>query len=379
MIDVKTIESYDGGELLLSGNAITPAFGFINMPYLALFGGNVEANTPTERIASEQNFDFWGNSLMPNQPKIQYNSNTERTLNTVALNSSGRILIEQAVKRDLKFMEAFAKVNVSVAIIGVDRVRIAITLEEYANQQVKEFIFLWDGTLIDLTGDVGGSTAIPSPTIVQPFRYGNAESADPSQMLFGDSFPNLSYTGIAYDIDGTDMGLLTKFTNRMEASSGIFGGRIPWIAIYQIANANFRTAEVPLEAGVHNITFPTFGDLDFTILCYDASKSGADFSQVNATKTQNSFQVTMPMAGTVAYLLIKNDIYSDFRTGEDILPNGGGDIILDTPLDEEKEYIVLYMPLTDGYGNSPLVNVDFDRFQLAQGFPVPVNYLMIQK
>lgn len=371
MIDIKTIESYDGGELLLSGNAITPAYGFINMPYIALFGGNVEASTPSQRVATEQNFDWWGNAFLP--PKIQYNSLTERTLNTVALNSSGRILIEQAVKRDLKFMEAFADVKVAVSIVGVDRVNINIKLTEYANQQVKEFVFLWDGTLKDLTeGNTGGGTTVV-PALVQPFRYGNGESEAPELLMFGDSYPNTGYTGIVLDIDGVDIGPISKFTNRMEVSAGIFGGRLPWISIYQTPNANFRTGEIPLSAGTHTIPFTAF-TTDYTIICFDIDKTGADFSQVNATKTATGFQVTMSMAGTIGYLCIKTGAYSNMRTGT----GTPGPLVFTTPLTMGAEFVALYMPLSDGYGNSILDSVDYEKLVISQGIPVEVNYLVIE-
>lgn len=151
-MDVKVIETGNGGDVFIKGADLALAWGFINMPYLALFGGNVEANSSAKRLATEQDHSWWGNMLLePNNPKVQFNSNTERTLKSVALNSSGRLLIEQAVKKDLEFMSAFAQVTVSVDIITVDTVRIGIKIQEPDNLQEKEYIYIWDGTLRDLT------------------------------------------------------------------------------------------------------------------------------------------------------------------------------------------------------------------------------------
>jgi hypothetical protein len=84
------------------------------------------------------------------------NSETERVLMEVALNSAGRIKIQQAVEKDLKFMEAFAIVKVSVTIEGIDRVNITIKVKEPDNlkgrssDQFRAFIFIWDATKKEL-------------------------------------------------------------------------------------------------------------------------------------------------------------------------------------------------------------------------------------
>lgn len=157
-MDLEVIESGNGGDLVLKGNDLAFIFGFQKMPYLALFGGNVEASTPVERIPSEQAFDWWGNSLLPNKPEVQFNSLTERTLNNVAVNSAGRLEIENAVKKDLEFMDAFAKVSVEVSIVSTDRVRIFVAILEPENLDPKEFQFIWDFTKKELTDDNNSDT-----------------------------------------------------------------------------------------------------------------------------------------------------------------------------------------------------------------------------
>lgn len=150
-MDLEIIETGNGGDLVKKPKDVSVVEGFENMIYLALFGGNVEASTPTERIESEQAFDFWGNTLlMGTDAKIQFNSLTERTLGQVALNSSGRMLIEQAVKKDLSFMADFAVVKVVVKIISVDRIAIGVQITQPDNLQRKEFIYIWDATQAEL-------------------------------------------------------------------------------------------------------------------------------------------------------------------------------------------------------------------------------------
>ena len=149
-MDVAIIETLNGGDISKLGNDVALALGFENMPYIAMFGGNPQQSTPSIRIGGEQNFDWFGN-VFESDPVVQTNSSTERTLRNVALNSAGRVSIEQAVNTDLQFMKAFAIVNVSVSIISDDRVQIDIEIIEPTNKQNKNFRYIWDSTLQGLT------------------------------------------------------------------------------------------------------------------------------------------------------------------------------------------------------------------------------------
>lgn len=145
MQDVLILETLNGGDLNKVGGDLAIAKGWENMPYIALFGGNVKQSTPTDRIEGEQNFDWWGNVFEANT-NIQINSETERVLSTVNLNSNGRILIEQAVMNDLEFMTEFANVTVDVSIISDDRVQIDIAIVEPQNLQNKQYRYIWNST-----------------------------------------------------------------------------------------------------------------------------------------------------------------------------------------------------------------------------------------
>jgi len=150
-MDLLLIETGNGGDFVRTKNDFRMIDGFQNMVYLALFGGNTQASTPTQRLDSQQAFDWWGNSLlMPNDQGIQFNSETERMLMKTPLTSSGRILIEDAVRSDLKFMKEFATVSVAVSIISDNRVAIGVKAQEPDNVQKRDFIFLWDATRQEL-------------------------------------------------------------------------------------------------------------------------------------------------------------------------------------------------------------------------------------
>lgn len=134
--DAAIIETLNGGDLQQVGSDLAVVYGIENMVYLAMFGGNTEASTSTKVVTLDSK-DWWGNSvLMPNDASTQFNSLTERTLKTTALTSAGRVIIENAVKKDLDFFKDLgATVTVSVSIIDTDHIRILIRIE--LEQEIK--------------------------------------------------------------------------------------------------------------------------------------------------------------------------------------------------------------------------------------------------
>ncbi len=126
--DLSLIETQNGGDLQLNGSDLAVVFGIENMPYLAMFGGNIEQSTGVDKVADSK--DWWGNDLfMKADIAIQFNSLTERIINNTALTSGGRIVIENAILKDLEFLSEQAVVSVEVLIEGVDRLKVNIRVE----------------------------------------------------------------------------------------------------------------------------------------------------------------------------------------------------------------------------------------------------------
>jgi phage gp46-like protein len=127
-LDLAIVETGNGGDLQLNGNDLAIVTSLENQPYLAMFGGNLEASTDPNNIELISG-DWWGNDLLfPNQPDLQMNSLTERVLNQVNLNSLGISLIENAIKQDLKFLQPQAQMTVSVQLISDDRLDVKIRM-----------------------------------------------------------------------------------------------------------------------------------------------------------------------------------------------------------------------------------------------------------
>jgi len=149
-MDLKIIETGNGGDLVFNGTDLEVINGFENMPYLGIYGGNIEQNTK-EFFPNEQRFDYWANDLlMLKDSSIQFNSDFERILMNVVLNSSSRIEIEETIKSDLSFMNDFSEIEVSASIVSIDRLSIYIKITEPDGEQIKEFTYIWDSTQKEL-------------------------------------------------------------------------------------------------------------------------------------------------------------------------------------------------------------------------------------
>lgn len=151
MTDLALHETGNGGDIRLIGNDLEVTGAIFNQIYMALFGGNPAASTTGTELETEQRSDWWGNGLLTqDQPDIQQNSITEKTLTEVALNSSGRLQIEEAVKADLKFLNDIAEISVETRITDVDKIEITILAQEPDNVQEQAFIFIWDATKLEV-------------------------------------------------------------------------------------------------------------------------------------------------------------------------------------------------------------------------------------
>lgn len=143
--DISIFESGSGGDLLIINDDLTLTNLLFQIVYLSLFGGNIEASTLGNERPGVVRDDWWANSLLfKDQIEQQMNSQTEMTLNKVALNSSGRLLIQDSVRNDLRHMATFADVSSDVILNELNKVQIIVRLNQYQNKEINEFEFIWD-------------------------------------------------------------------------------------------------------------------------------------------------------------------------------------------------------------------------------------------
>jgi len=149
-MDLKLVETGNGGDIVFNGTDLVVTEGFGNMPYLGFCGGNIEEST-REYTTGEQRFDWWGNNLFyANQSGLQFNSDFERLLNNISLTSSARTIIDQTLKSDLSFMSDFSTVTIESSIVSTDRIELKIKIIEPTNIQSNEFVYIWDSTRNEL-------------------------------------------------------------------------------------------------------------------------------------------------------------------------------------------------------------------------------------
>lgn len=152
--DLHLFESGDGGELLLMNGDLVLSETLFQTIYIALFGGNVEASTAGNEIVGQERFDYWGNALIfKDKVDKQFNSETEKTLSSVTINSLGRLKIKSAVEQDLRFLKKIINIDVNIVILGVDKLKIEILLNNTGNQTNKIFQFIWDNAKQELILD----------------------------------------------------------------------------------------------------------------------------------------------------------------------------------------------------------------------------------
>lgn len=145
MINYTIYEDGNGGQLYWKNNDIQITKSLSTLAYIYMFGGNIESDTVRNNEIGNLRFDWWGNSIENNSSKWM-NSETERTLRGIDLTVSSRIKIEQSVKQDLKRLEKYGNVDVVVAITGLNKLEIQITITQPNNNKNEKLLIVWDAT-----------------------------------------------------------------------------------------------------------------------------------------------------------------------------------------------------------------------------------------
>jgi len=143
--DINLHESGSGGEMAIVSNDLLMGEVLFQQVYLALFGGNIEANTIGNELVSEERFDYWANPLFFAQTQIkQFNSNTERELQSVVLNTSGRLRIIQSVNEDLSYLTILLNYKVDVEFVGTNHIRIIVNFTQKGSQENRVLQLVYD-------------------------------------------------------------------------------------------------------------------------------------------------------------------------------------------------------------------------------------------
>jgi hypothetical protein len=195
MIDLKLVNTLDGGELEQSGNDFALVGGVENTVFLALFGGSK-----------------WVGNFLTDKP---YESKTEQALNTVTLNSDGRMQIEQAVNSDLEYLNNIPGTTwtATVAIVGPNKVQIGVNING------EQFNYLWNPVSVSEVSADAISCTIPTGLTL---TVGTSTSLSFSWDASAVAFFGYEYFLTTTPVEPVGSGTITTATNVM--LSGLISG-----------------------------------------------------------------------------------------------------------------------------------------------------------
>lgn len=143
MSDVRLFQTDDGGEINVDNGIVELGPGLGTAAYLSLFGGNEDDDGSQESPRS-----WWGN-LGEERPERTYRSETQYLLRSIPATSGNLRRIEDAANRDLAWMldtGVASEVSASASVIGLNRVRIAVTIQAIGESSRFEFTENWQAS-----------------------------------------------------------------------------------------------------------------------------------------------------------------------------------------------------------------------------------------
>lgn len=137
---IKLISTYAGADLEIKNGKISRDYTLNTPIILSLTGGNVEADTQSQRNpAGVDNLDWFGNLFMISQGQPLFNSKFERATRTLALMSGNLKEFERAANEDLDWMiqkKIAEKVEAVCSIVGTSQLKTMIYI--YRSDKTKQ-------------------------------------------------------------------------------------------------------------------------------------------------------------------------------------------------------------------------------------------------
>mgnify|MGYP001103412500 CR=1 FL=1 len=143
--DVQLQQTDDGGEIAIVDGVVTMSAGLETAAYLSLFGGNED-----DAGNSGSPYRWWAD-LVETDPSKQYRSETQHLLQSIPAPSGNLRRVEDAARRDLQWLLAgsiASSVAVACSIPGVNRVKVAITIEAIGEESRFEFVENWKAATV---------------------------------------------------------------------------------------------------------------------------------------------------------------------------------------------------------------------------------------
>lgn len=141
--DVRLFQTNDGGDISVAGGLVDMGGGLETSAYLSLFGGN------EDDAAGDDTGKTWWANIGEEAPEFEYRSETQNLLQALTITSGNLLRVEAAAARDLAWMipaGAASRVEVSASILGLNTVRLAVTVEAEGAESSFVFAENWKAT-----------------------------------------------------------------------------------------------------------------------------------------------------------------------------------------------------------------------------------------
>ncbi len=139
-MDVKIYQTQNDGDIVVENGITEMTPGFDSAVYLSMFGGN-----EADEGGSDDPNQWWGD-ILDADPARHYRGETETTLLNLPAVPASLLRVEEAAKRDLKWLtdtRAASTVTVSATMPGVDRIGLTVTVQADGIESQFEYVENW--------------------------------------------------------------------------------------------------------------------------------------------------------------------------------------------------------------------------------------------
>ena len=144
---IKLVSDGRYGGIEIKNGKIATDQSFHTIIFLALFGGNIEAVSKSDKNpAGVDNLDWFGNLYQVERGLVKFNSTLEKTMLEIPIMSGSIPKYESAILEDLKFLtdrKMVKSIIPNVRITGVNDLSIEITVTK-PDKEPEKYSYLWE-------------------------------------------------------------------------------------------------------------------------------------------------------------------------------------------------------------------------------------------
>lgn len=138
--DVLLYQTFNGGDINVSGGLVEMSGGLETAAYLSLFGGNEDDD------GSVDNTLGWWANLNETNAALRYRSETQHLLQSLPLTTANLRRVEDGARRDLAwFLEvgAASEVDAQASIPALNTLKLVVSINAFGDESSFEFVENW--------------------------------------------------------------------------------------------------------------------------------------------------------------------------------------------------------------------------------------------